>query len=59
MNEINLYIDDLLKKEEITYTEAQNFLDYAYDLCLDGEDDEEIESAVKELVTEHLNNILK
>jgi len=55
MNEASVYISDLLEENKLSYSEAQIFLDYAYDLVLDGYSDLEIEK----LITENINQTLK
>ncbi len=47
MDEINVYIVSLVAQNKLSHREAENFLDFAYDLCCDGVNDEEIESQVK------------
>ena len=56
MNEINIYLTDLVSEGRLTNHDSENFLDYAYDLCLDGVGTEEIESQIIEMVEEHLEN---
>jgi hypothetical protein len=46
MNEANVYISNLLEANKLSYSQAQIFLDYAYDLVLDGYSDSEIESMI-------------
>ena len=55
MNEASVYISNLLEENKISYSEAQIFLDYAYDLVLDGYSDLEIEN----IITESINQKLK
>ena len=47
MDEINVYLAHLIKKNKLSYKEGENFVDFAYDLYLNGENDEEIEFRVK------------
>ena len=59
MDEVNLYLSDLIKKNELSYKEGENFVDFAYDLYLNGYNDEEIEyrikSEIKQLLKEKEN----
>lgn len=59
MDEVNLYLSDLIKKNELSYKEGENFVDFAYDLYLNGDNDEEIEyrikSEIKQLLKEKEN----
>lgn len=59
MDEVNLYLSDLIKKNELSYKEGENFVDFAYDLYLNGCNDEEIEyrikSEIKQLLKEKEN----
>ena len=59
MDEANLYLSDLIKKNELSYKEGENFVDFAYDLYLNGYNDEEIEyrikSEIKQLLKEKEN----
>ena len=47
MDEINVYLAHLIKKNKLSHKEGENFVDFAYDLYLNGENDEEIEFRVK------------
>jgi uncharacterized membrane-anchored protein len=47
MDEINIYLADLIKGKRLSYKEAEFFVDFAYDLYLNGNNDEEIEFRVK------------
>jgi hypothetical protein len=47
MDEINVYLAHLIKENKLSYKEGENFVDFAYDLYLNGENDEEIEFRVK------------
>ena len=47
MDEVNIYLADLIKGNKLSYKEGENFVDFAYDLYLNGENDEEIEFRVK------------
>lgn len=59
MDEVNLYLSDLIKKNKLSYKEGENFVDFAYDLYLNGYNDEEIEyrikSEIKQLLKEKEN----
>lgn len=59
MDEVNLYLSDLIKKNELSYKEGENFVDFAYDLYLNDCNDEEIElqikSEIKQLLKEKEN----
>ena len=52
MNEINIYLAQLVIEGRLTHPVSENFLDYAYELCLNGVDDEEIESTITGMVEE-------
>ena len=47
MDSITIYITDLVQENKLSYHDSQIFLDYAYDLVLDGYSDIEIENIVK------------
>lgn len=59
MDEVNLYLSDLIKKNKLSYKEGENFVDFAYDLYLNDYNDEEIElqikSEIKQLLKEKEN----
>lgn len=59
MDEVNLYLADLIKGNRLSYKEGENFVDFAYDLYLNGDNDEEIEfrvkSEIKQLLKEKEN----
>lgn len=46
MDNINVYLNLLVERKELSYPDSQIFLDYAYDLVLDGYSDLEIESII-------------
>ena len=48
MDRINVLLSDLVAQEKLSYHESQNFLDFAYDLVLDGYSDLEIENIIIE-----------
>ena len=56
MNEINIYLTDLVAEGRLTYPEAEIFLDNAYDMVLNDESIGEIESQITQMVEEHLNS---
>ena len=47
MDEINIALADLIAQEKLSYKESQNLLDFAYELVLDGYNDEEIIKIVR------------
>ena len=47
MEAITIYLTDLVKENQLSYHDSQIFLDYAYDLVLDGYSDLEIENIIK------------
>ena len=59
MGEVNIYLADLIKENKLSYKEGENFVDFAYDLYLNGCNDEEIElqikSEIKQLLKEKEN----
>ena len=59
MDEVNIYLADLIQENKLSYKEGEIFLDFAYDLHLNGENDEEIElqikSEIKQLLKEKEN----
>ena len=54
MDEVNVYLTDLVAQSKLSYPEAENFLDYAYDLVLNNVNDEEIKSLVTKEITKHI-----
>ena len=54
MNEINIYLTELITEGRLTHPEAEIFLDNAYDMVLNDESIEEIESQITQMVEEHL-----
>ena len=54
MDEVNVYLAELVKEKKLSYREAEFFLDYAYDLVLDNVNDEDIESIITKEVTKHI-----
>jgi hypothetical protein len=59
MDEVTLYLADLIKENKLSYKEGENFVDFAYDLYLNDCNDEEIElqikSEIKQLLKEKEN----
>lgn len=55
MDRINVLLSDLVAQEKLSYPESQNFLDFAYDLVLDGYSDLEIE----DIIITDINQTLK
>ena len=55
MNEVNIYLTDLINEGKLSHKEAEIFLDYGYDLVLNGED----EDVVEDLVLAEINRELK
>ena len=59
MDEVNIYIADLIMGNKLSYKEGENFVDFAYDLYLNDYNDEEIElqikSEIKQLLKEKEN----
>ena len=50
MQEITILLTDLVRQKKLSYPEAQSLLDFAYDLDLNGIEDEEIESIITKLL---------
>jgi len=46
MDNINIYLSLLVERKELSYPASQIFLDYAYDLALNGYSDLEIENII-------------
>ena len=55
MNEVNIYLTDLINEGKLSHKDAEIFLDYAYDLVLNGES----EDVVEDLVLAEINKELK
>ena len=59
MDEVNIYLADLIKENKLSYKECEIFVDFAYDLYLNGCNDEEnelqIKSEIKQLLKEKEN----
>jgi hypothetical protein len=56
MDEINIVLADLVAQEKLSYKESENLLDFAYDLVLDGYNDEEIAQIVRTEINHELEN---
>jgi len=54
MDEINVYLTELIEKKKLSYPEATFFLDYAYDLILNNVNDEGIKSIITKEITKHI-----
>jgi hypothetical protein len=54
MDEVSVYLADLIKENKLSYKEGEIFLDFAYDLHLNGENDEEIEFQIKSEIKQTL-----
>ena len=46
VDSINILLTELVARNELSYPESEIFLDFAYDLVLNGYNDEEIEHIV-------------
>ena len=56
MDEINIVLADLGAQEKLSYKESENLLDFAYELVLDGYNDEEIAKIVRTEINHELEN---
>jgi len=54
MDDINVYLVDLVAQNKLSHREAEFFLDFAYDLVLDNVNDEQIESIVTKEINKHI-----
>ena len=54
MNEVNVYLTELVAEGRLTHPEAERFMDSAYDMELNDEDDETIEAEISQAVEEYL-----
>lgn len=54
MDDINVYLVDLVAQNKLSHREAEFFLDFAYDLVLDNVNDEQIESIVTNEINKHI-----
>ena len=50
MQEITTLLTDLVRQNKLSYPEAESLLDFAYNLDLNGVEDEEIESIITKLL---------
>jgi len=56
MDEVNVYLAELIKKKKLSYREAEFFVDYAYEMYLNDFNDEDIESIVTKEINKHIEN---
>ena len=54
MDEVNIYLTDLINEGKLSHKEAEIFVDFAQDLVLDGYSDIEIENIVIEDINQTL-----
>jgi hypothetical protein len=54
MNEVIIYLASLVEENKLSHKESQIFLDYAHDLVLDRNNDEEIEFRIKSEIKQTL-----
>jgi len=54
MDDINVYLVDLVAQNKLSHREAEFFVDFAYDLVLDNVNDEQIESIVTNEINKHI-----
>jgi len=54
MDEVNVYLTELIKEKKLSYREAEFFVDYAYEMCLNNFNDEDIESIVTKEINKHI-----
>lgn len=54
MDEINVYLAELIKQKKLSYREAEFFVDYAYELCLNDVNDEDIVSIIKKEINQDI-----
>lgn len=54
MDDINVYLVDLVAQNKLSHREAEFFLDFAFDLVLDNVNDEQIESIVTKEINKHI-----
>jgi len=52
MQEITTLLTDLVRQKKLSHPEAESLLDFAYDLDLNGVEDEKIESIITKLLHE-------
>lgn len=56
MDEINVYLAELIKQKKLSHREAEFFVDYAYELCLNDVNDEDIVSIIKKEINQDIKN---
>ena len=56
MDEINIYLAELIKQDKLSYREAEFFIDYAYELCLNDVKDEDIASIIIKEINQEIKN---
>jgi len=56
MDEINIYLAELIKQDKLSYREAEFFIDYAYELCLNDVNDEDIASIIIKEINQEIKN---
>lgn len=56
MDEINIYLAELIKQDKLSYREAEFFVDYAYELCLNDVNDEDIASIIIKEINQEIKN---
>lgn len=54
MDEVNVYLAELIKEKKLSYREAEFFVDYAYEMCLNDFNDEDIKSIVTKEINKHI-----
>lgn len=54
MDEVNVYLTELVEQKKLSYHESQIYLDYAYDLVLDDYSDLEIENIIITDINEYI-----
>jgi len=54
MDNINIYLAELVAQKKLSYHDSQIFLDFAYDLVLDEYSDLEIENIIITDINEHI-----
>ena len=54
MDNINIYLTELVAQKKLSYHDSQIFLDFAYDLVLDEYSDLEIENIIITDINEHI-----
>ena len=54
MDNINIYLTELVAQKKLSHREAEFFLDYAYDLVLNNVNDEEIKPIITKEINKHI-----